>query len=144
MPWFTYSKIDDVPLPLLSVRLWHGNQNVPLIGLVDSGADASLFDVQYAYELGLELSQAQVIESRGADGKTFNTFLWPKAPLELQFQGDRFAFRGFFADFPEDADGQNLLGRRDFFQRYIIQFYVGKELMNVDLSPDFAEGPITP
>jgi hypothetical protein len=29
------------------------------------------------------------------------------------------------------------MGRRDFFQRFIVQFWDAAELMNIDLSPDF-------
>lgn len=38
-------------------------------------------------------------------------------------------------DFPDDADTVNLLGRADFFERYVIQFWDAAEMMNIDTSP---------
>jgi hypothetical protein len=57
--------------------------------------------------------------------------------LEIQFGRGRFPFGGVFVEFPPTADPVNLLGRRDFFQRYIIQFWDAAELMNIDTSPDY-------
>jgi hypothetical protein len=60
---------------------------------------------------------------------------WPNAKIELQFGNQRFPFRGAFADFSVQADGENLLGRADFFQLHIVQFWESARLMNIDLSP---------
>lgn len=77
----------------------------------------------------------------GADGNEVQTLKWPNMPLELQFEEDTFPFEGSFIDFPASVDGQNLLGRRDFFQRYIIQFWDAQSPMNIDVSPDFPHQP---
>ena len=63
-----------------------------------------------------------------------------QSPTELQFGSDRFPFEGAFFDFAAGSDSQNLMGRRDFFSRYIIQFWDSQSLMNIDLSPDFPQG----
>jgi hypothetical protein len=68
-----------------------------------------------------------------------NCLRWPNAPLEIQFGRDRFPFKGVFLEFPPTADPVNLLGRRDFFQRYTIQFWDAAELMSIDTSPDYPQ-----
>jgi len=123
-------------LPLAAVRLWHGDRSVRIIALVDSGADYSLFDVKYADALGLERGPADIGEAASAGGSTFTTYRWPRVPLEIQFEAERFLLRGAFAAFPASSDRLDLLGRRDFFQRFIVQFWDAAELMNIDLSPD--------
>jgi hypothetical protein len=40
---------------------------------------------------------------------------------------------------PQNAVSINLLGRRDFFQRYIIQFWHAADMMNIDMSPDYSQ-----
>lgn len=125
--------------PIVEVRLWHGANTVRLPALVDSGADLTLLDVQYAYAVGLDRSDAEEQDAMTAGGTALVTLRWPKAPLELQFERDRFAFAGAFAEFPDPADGMNLLGRGDFFQRYTVQFWDAAELLCIDTSPDFAK-----
>lgn len=137
MPWYEYSAPGHGdPLPLAEVRLWHNERNARLTALVDSGADFSLIDVRIAETLGLDRGTADIGEAVGAGGAILRTYRWPAMPLEVQFETERFRFRGSFAAFPPGSDLLNLLGRRDFFQRFIIQFWDAAELMNIDLSPD--------
>ncbi len=137
MPWYEYSVTPKGPKPFVSVVLWHGARRVRVLALVDSGADASAMDASYANVLGLNRAHAVIETATVADGGTANCLRWPNAPLEIQFGRDRFPFGGFFFEFPPAADPVNLLGRRDFFQRYIIQFWDAAELMNIDTSPDY-------
>jgi hypothetical protein len=81
---------------------------------------------------------AQVITATAASGAQIDCLRWPNTNIELQFANQRVAFRGAFADFSVQADGENLLGRTDFFQSFIVQFWESAQLMNVDLSPDFS------
>jgi hypothetical protein len=137
MPWYEYSFTPNGgSKPLVAVRLLNGNRRVRLLALVDSGADRSLLDAQYADLLGLDRADAQVIEAIVANGDNAEVLYWPHAPLELQFENERFPFRGSFIDFPSGADPQNLMGRLDFFEQYIVQFWDAQALMCIDLSPD--------
>lgn len=137
MPWYEYSVTPQGPKPLVSVVLWHGTRRIRVLALVDSGADASAMDASYADVLGLDRSDATIDSATVASGGIVNCLRWPNAPLEIQFGRDRFPFGGFFLEFPPTADPVNLLGRRDFFQRYIVQFWDAAELMNIDTSPDY-------
>lgn len=124
-------------MPYVEVRLWHGARSVRLVGLVDSGAEMSLLDAQYADLLGLDRATADVSLAVGAGGHDLTVLRWPAAPLELQFENDRFPFLGSFVEFSAGGDGVNLLGRRDFFSRYIVQFWDAAELLSIDVSPDY-------
>lgn len=96
-------------------------------------------NASYAEVLGLDRADAATDLAIVANGDAVNCLRWPNAPLEIQFGRDRFPFNGHFLEFPPDADPVNLLGRRDFFQRYIIQFWDAAELMNIDTSPDYPQ-----
>ena len=138
MPWYEYSEDSQgFAQPYVTVHLWHGGRFVKLLALVDSGADSSLVDLSFAEVLGLDRAQAQEVVGGLADGSRVNFFSWPDRPLELQFGVDRFPFKGQFVEFPADRDADNLLGREDFFQRYIVQFWDAAQLMNIDTSPDY-------
>lgn len=141
MPWYEYSATaDGRTLPYVTVHLWHGNRKINVIALIDSGADSSLMDVSYAQVLELDRADARVVAGEMADGSTVNLWTWPEKPLELQFENDRFPFKGQFVEFPEGSNPENLLGRGDFFQRYIVQFWDAAEMMNIDTSPDYPRG----
>jgi hypothetical protein len=138
MPWYEYSPGGGGPsLPLVEIRLWLAGRSVRLVALVDSGADASLFDIDAADRLGLDRGIAAIASSIGASGVEFPTYRWPTLPLEIEFGSERFPFQGSFVEFPPGSDGVSLLGRADFFQKFIVQFWDAAGLMNIDLSPDF-------
>jgi hypothetical protein len=129
-------------LPLVAVGLRYGARRVRLRALIDSGADASLLDASHADALGLDRASAERIPSVGADGTAFKTLRWPYADLELEFGGESFPFRGAFFDVAPGSEFINLMGRADFFERFIVQFWDAAGLMNIDLSPDFVRPPV--
>ncbi|SRR6266851_5325458 len=137
MPWYEYSTTAQGILPYVTVHLWHGSQRANIVALVDSGADCSLMDASYADLLGLDRSEAVASDMVTASGTTVSVLHWPNRPLEMQFESDRFPFLGKFIEFPAGSDPGNLVGRSDFFQRYIVQFWDAAQMMNIDTSPDF-------
>jgi hypothetical protein len=140
VPWYEYSAAargGRPSQPLVAVRLLHGSRQVQVVALIDSGADLSAMDASYAEVLGLDRAEAEESQVTTAGGTTARVLRWPNRQLELQFENDRFAFNGVFVEFPENSDPVNLLGRADFFQRYIVQFWDANEMMNIDASPDY-------
>jgi hypothetical protein len=101
-------------------------------------------DASYAQVLGLNIADAQVSTSGVAGGGTIQCLQWPKAPIEIQLGHHHFRFAGDFAIFPPGTDGDNLLGRSDFFQQYVVQFWEWAGLMNIDRAPQLARPPIKP
>lgn len=139
MPWYEYSFLPGStrPLPLIEVDLWNGATRVRFAALVDSGADLSVLDVSYADALGLDRTTAVRDQMTVAGGGQVDCLTWPGAPLEFEFAREKFPFEGAFVDVPPGSQALNLLGRKDFFSRYIVQFWDANEMLNIDLSPDY-------
>jgi hypothetical protein len=142
VPWYNYSPTPSGIQPVVAIRLLHGAQQVQLYAIVDSGADASLLNIEYADLLGLDRVDAIGTPARVASGDEVTVFNWPDGLLQMQFQQHRFPFLGNFIEFPPKGDGDNLMGRKDFFANFIVQFWDARKLMNIDLSPDHPEGVI--
>lgn len=137
MPWYQYTVLSGRPLPLVPVALRHQGRYVRLPALVDSGADTSLLDLEYALALGLESSDARRAQVTTAGGGQLIVWRWPSVRLQLESAGERFPFCGTFVEAATEGDFVNLLGRDDFFQRFVVQFWDPAQLLNIDLSPDF-------
>lgn len=143
MPWYEYSSLaGEKPRPLVEVLLWHGAQRIRLVALVDSGADSSLLDLDVGLAVGLDPADAVRGKAVTAGGGTMEVLSWPNAGLELQFERDRFPFKGEFARFAAGDDGVSLLGRSDFFDRYVVGFWEADGILNIDSSPYRAHPPI--
>jgi hypothetical protein len=142
VPWYQYSPtaIPGKAEPLVVVRLYHGSKWVRLVALVDSGADNSLINIEYAEILGLDRNQATTSQVVGASGLPFPVYTWPAGLLELQFEAQRFPFQGVFLEYGPKTEGVNLLGRSDFFSQFVVQFWDARMLLNIDLSPDHPYG----
>lgn len=143
MPWYRYSALPGKNIaPVVRIRLLHGVRQVQVLAIVDSGADSSLMDAGYAAVLGLDQANAKLSTSGVAGGGTLQCLSWPTAPVEIQFGHNRFPFVGQFAVFPANTDGDNLLGRSDFFQQYIVQFWEWAGMMNIDRAPQLPRPPL--
>ena len=136
MPWYRYSEIfNNQALPVVEVVLRYGEHSVRVPALVDSGADVSALDINHALELGLDKESGLRTSVLGAGGAEIECLSWEG--LELEFEQDRFPFTGRFLDFPPGSPRVSLLGRHDFFRRYIIQFWDAAKLIGIDVSPEF-------
>jgi predicted aspartyl protease len=87
---------------------------IPTDALVDSGADVSLFDLQYAHAAGLTL-YPQLIEH--VDGVSGGLDVFP-AMITVSVLGHRLRLKVQFADQIEP----NLLGRDNFFHYFRVGF----------------------
>ncbi len=78
---FMYLKRSDPPdpnapwisRPILPVRLFNGGNHLDFLALVDSGADYSLFNVEIATALGIDLSSARSFKTFGIGGNAIET-----------------------------------------------------------------------
>jgi hypothetical protein len=100
--------------PFLSVRLRRGGVYYDTFGLVDSGADGSMFHTQHALALGLALDQAQAQVGSGVGG---NTQIWLHT-IDLVVAGATITTPVAFSSGCPPNYG--LLGRADFFDRFRI------------------------
>jgi hypothetical protein len=105
-----------------------GPNGVPrsIIGLVDSGADSSLFPVQWASEFGIDLAQCRDANGSSAAGKT-TYYEWPGG-LHATTAGERLRLAAVFGSTPFV-----LLGRDDFFAHFRVAF--DQQAMTFEVSP---------
>ncbi len=113
-----YSQLPMIPLarPYVAVRLQYGGNYYDTMGLIDSGADSSLFNEQFASVLGLDLSQGQTGSSLGLGGTAPVVYFG----IFLTVRGKRFSANVGFTKGIGPQFG--LLGRRDFFQVFLVGF----------------------
>ena len=107
---------DAVLRPYLSVRIQSGGRFVDTLGLVDSGADSSMFHLDFARVLGLDLNSVAPTDTLGIGGTasvwTFQvnlTVLRHRFPASVSFSGTA----------PKEF---GLLGRADFLHAFRVGF----------------------
>lgn len=99
--------------PIIPVRLEHGGRSLDTFGLVDSGADGSMFHASFAQALGFQLDPAAKFETGGTAGKV-DTWAFD---IYLHVEGRRFRSTVAFVN-TMSLQAHGLLGRGDFFLRF--------------------------
>lgn len=103
-------------MPVLPVKLvGPGGESPPLMALVDSGADSSLFPMQIAGLLGIDLDRCEKAIGMTAGGPS-DRYLWNDG-LKTTILGKTLRLRGAFGACPVI-----LLGRGDFFATFKVAF----------------------
>jgi hypothetical protein len=102
--------------PFIPVRLQHGGRHLDTFGLIDSGADTALFNLQFAQALGFTVDPTKVKTTRGVGG---TVDVW-NFDLHILAFGKRLPARiGFSANW---TSAFGLLGREDFFVAFQVGF----------------------
>jgi hypothetical protein len=107
--------------PALPVTLLggHGGEMTTARALIDSGADFTTFSHDWAELLGIDLHRdCEQIEVGVADGKSSVRYVFTKG-LQIEVVGEKMLLPVvmFCENLPI-----GLLGRRDFFERYLVLF----------------------
>lgn len=108
--------LGDTPRPYLAVRLANGPSSFATFGLVDSGADVTMFHSEIGRALGFDLATGYAVPIAGVGGNT-NAFGFI---VDLEVAGRQFQDLVFFGDHVPQAYG--LLGRLRFFQQFAVGF----------------------
>ncbi len=113
----TDSASDYGKMPLLEVRLTNGDNYIDVDCLVDSGAIDSMFHIDIADELGIDLQGLEEKNYFGIDGKVM---LGRIAPIQLHVKGlsDPIEIEVAFVE----GNAIPLLGQSGFFDNYEIRF----------------------
>jgi len=109
--------VSPVARPMLLIAVRNApHRRLPLVALVDSGADVSTFHLDIAMQIGIDLGACRVAGVRGVGGST-QAYI---APVELEVEGRRFsADVRFTSGVPSMVA---LLGRSDVFERFQFGF----------------------
>jgi hypothetical protein len=102
--------------PCVPVRLQIGGKYIDTFGIVDSGADGSLFNMQFAIALGLNPAPTPDRVGSGVGG---GLDVWD-FDIFMSAYGKRFAARVGFS--PAWSPTVGLLGRADFFSAFHVGF----------------------
>ena len=103
--------------PILYVQAWTGNRWLYLQAYVDSGASWSIFHVDVAQLLGINLRKARRRYVTLGNGSVIPIYL---KRIKVRFAGREFLAPAGFSDVLRV--GFNLLGRAGFFDRFLMSF----------------------
>jgi hypothetical protein len=132
---FKYEKVPNpehpaapwIPLPIIRVRLYHGQNIVQVNAMVDSGAQASIFHAVVAHKLGIDLKTGLRHEFFGVSGHTIESYFHT---VQFQIVGSNEKLELAVA-FTESPGVGALLGQSDFFQHHKITFERYKERIEI-------------
>jgi hypothetical protein len=136
LPRLPYTSIGGRALPVLAV--W-SDPNVPFIGLVDSGCDASSLSLQIALALGVSFDPNVLVDGMGAGGghKMFRAS--QDVVLECAVGSIHIPTPTINPYLPFI-----LLGRADLFAQYLIGFNQREQWFSIDPYPPPALPPPAP
>jgi len=104
----------EIKLPLLKLDF----EGFSYVCLIDSGATISIMHADFGRELGLETENGEIFNCKGIDGVNMRTYIHK---IEFSIKDYKCNIDVAFSDsfnFP-----QGLLGRKDFFDNFIISFH---------------------
>ena len=104
--------------PVIEIELFNGNKNIKGLALVDSGADKSLFNLEYATEIGIDLTHAKKEDFVGIGGKKIQCYV---VDVEIQVEHIDKKFK-IEVGFIESETVNMLLGQTGFFDQNRIKF----------------------
>ncbi len=119
-----------VQLPIVSVRITRNKMSLPLWGLVDSGADVTLLNASFAQLFRIDLKQGKSIPLVGVmEGPEFAAYLH-QVNLAIKGVGSADTLVAFTDS--EKYPDLVILGRRGFFEHFIIKFEEHKKQIEIE------------
>jgi len=113
---FPYIRLRGQSYPIVPVTLSHKDREIRTEALVDSGASLSTFHGDLASALGLTLEAGERIYLQGIGGRALGYI----HRVQLKIGVISFPCRIVFSN--ELITSVNLLGRADFFERFLVSF----------------------
>ena len=135
VPYRKYKDADGnlVQLPIVSVRINCNKVMLPLWGLLDSGADVTLLNASVAQVFDIDLKKGSLIRLTGVTEATeFRGYLHPVS-LEIKDVGSVDTMVVFTES--EDYPNMTILGRRGFFEHFIVKFEEYKKQVEIEANP---------
>lgn len=114
----TISKLKWTARPYIQVKLTEPKDSRVVYALIDSGADRSLFNIQIAEKIGLDLTNAQEEYFGGIEGGNLKAKLH-KVKLEVIGMNEEIEI---LAGFIDSSGVAAILGQDGFFDAFKIKF----------------------
>lgn len=113
---FPYQKSGDNYYPVVKLAIIFGSEKAILEALIDSGANISIFGEEVAQLLGIEIEKGQKTYLSGVGGRIMGYI----HKLRAETAGKSFSCKIVFSR--EYKVSFNLIGREDFFKKFVITF----------------------
>lgn len=126
LPSFSYQKTEGQWYPIVPVTLIYQTKFVVTSGLVDSGANISLFRPEVAEALNIQIKKGREIELKGLGGKVKGYV------HKVDFLIAGVSFKSEIAFLEKETVNFNLLGRKGFFERFHIHFEEASKSLSLD------------
>jgi len=133
---FDYSKIpfdeksdlfgDFVLRPIIRIEVAFGEEKIPYLALIDSGADFSIFDAHIGELVGIDVKSGIPVVFAGAEKSRGSLAYLHEVDVKVGTEKleTKVAFSYNVAD-----NGHGLLGQRGFFEHFVVKFdYAKKEI----------------
>lgn len=115
---FSSSGKKMIKRPVVEVELYNGDKSIKGLALIDSGADKSLFNIEYAKEIGIELAGARKENFIGIGGREITCHI-----VEIEIKIEHIDKRcRIEVGFIESETVSMLLGQEGFFDQHRIKF----------------------
>jgi len=117
--------------PLIELELIGKDRSIVAFGLIDSGADTTLMNVEYARELGIDLANTRKKEFLGIGNSRVACYL---SSVQMKVKHIDTVVTSPVA-FTESPSVDILLGQEDFFESFRIKFEKDHDTFEVALAP---------
>lgn len=115
--------------PMLKLELTSKDgRKIQAMGLVDSGADQTMVNIQYANFLGIDLSKAVTRDMRGISDGALSTKL-SSFPLKSVELGEEIIIPACYTD---SKNVDILIGQEGFFDNYRIKFEKDHDIFEIN------------
>jgi hypothetical protein len=117
---FSYEQYGDILRPVIPVVISNGKKSVECLALVDSGADACLFDSETGKSVGIDVDNSEVHRVVGVGGKISHYYSHPVILKvgRLSFKTDAGFMPGVMGGFMP----YGFVGQKGFFDAFIVKF----------------------
>lgn len=129
---YQYQEITpEISRPIISIILKHKNKFIFYDGLIDSGADHCIFNIELAQTLGIKLSKSKV--SFKGVGKGNVRGFWGE--IEIRILGVSYKTRAIFAEISDFGHG--ILGQKGFFDHFDVRLTYQKQMIEIEPNDNF-------
>lgn len=113
---FSYLKREEKHYPIVPILLIYKDKFILTEALIDSGANTSVFHAEIAEQLGIESKKGEKIYLGGISGR----ILAYSHQVRIKINGIGFSCKIAFTE--EMPVSLNILGRDNFFEKFLISF----------------------
>lgn len=115
-----FSQESFILRPIIAISLRFNKSVIRYEALLDSGADFSIFPIEIAKKLGINLNKSKKIYFSGIDGEPMEGFI---SKIILEVSDVKYDTKIVFSN----LGGKAILGQLGFFDKFIVNFDLIKE-----------------